>query len=175
MSADPARRDRISTLVVTVLLSVAGTASLVGGWMWSRHEGVGFVGSVASVVGLVLTAYVALRVDRIRRGYVRQVMLKTCLVRLVERRADLKRAIDRENVPLVRQVLSRISAVLDEVGLHDDGSRDIEWQSEELREVARSNPHLVLARALDALPEVDRRIESLGLVLEEMTWGRKHE
>lgn len=60
-------------------------------------------------------------------------MLKTCLVRLVDRRADLKRAIDRENVPLVRQVLSQISAVLDEVGLHDDGTRDIEWRPDELQ------------------------------------------
>lgn len=155
--------------------TLASGGLLLWGYLRSGAEGVGFVGSLASVLSLLLTWYVALKVHEIRSRYVRQVMLRQCHARLAFLRRQLGLALRKEEVDRVREGLSQLAAVFAEISRHERSGRQLEWEMAEVREVLYSNSRLLIPRTRDLLAEVDRRIEALDLLLEAMNWGTDDE
>jgi uncharacterized membrane protein YccC len=134
-------------------------------------ESLGIAGSVASIIGLAVTAYVAWAIRKLRRRYIRQVMLKTCLGKLQAHQKNLSSKTTQKNAVAIRQQLSRTRTVLERVALHTQKGSTIKWDISEIEEVLELSDDEIRSRVGDVTPVLDERIERLELDLTELEWG----
>jgi hypothetical protein len=130
------------------------------------------IGSVASLVGLALTVYVAVTVRSIRRRYLRQVVFRECRDKLLTHRKNLSRAVKRESPSGIRMELARVQAGLRRVALHDAAASAVDWSVSGLDTLLQADDRIVLSRVNEVLPRIDGYIETLELRLTELDWGK---
>ncbi len=162
---------RHRTLAAISVLSIVGIGALWLGYSVDSADGVGIAGSIASVAGLIVSAYVALTVRRIRVRYIRQVVFKECLGKLKAHRRNLSSAINNNDGDRVRQQLARVNAVLARIALHVPETLQVEWSDQRFNAVLNSDDLIVAVRANEILYMIDERMETLSLMLTEMEWG----
>jgi hypothetical protein len=155
---------------------VGALALLAAGAIWISYQafgnaGLGMTGSIASVCGLVLSAYIALTVGKIRARHLRQVIFKHGHGKLIAHRRNLSTAIKNNDGAHVRQQLARIRAVLVRVALHSEQGERVELFCQTIDSLLASDDQLVALRTHEHLHIIDEQIETLSLQLTEMEWG----
>ena len=153
--------------IVSALLLV-GTFAVH--WRWSV-DGLGVVGSYASVVGLILTIYVAVSVRQVRERYVRRIHLDNNYRKLAEAIGQFDS--DRKTERAIRNLAATILPLMDEVRLHLPKGMAVECPTEELKELSDcSDERLVKPKAKELRPKLKTFQTQVNIHREKEDWGR---
>lgn len=164
------------TVWLTAIGSIIGCV-ICWWWLNSFPNGIGLFGSIASVIGLVLTAYVTHAVRQIRGRYVRKVLLKECLNSLNDYRLKLDSGIRQNDFNSVRENISRAIGILNGLGVHVAGNEKIKLEAkirvvvQDLESVVSEDNRRILALARTSLSKLQTVTEELKLLLIEHEWG----
>jgi hypothetical protein len=101
-------------------------------------ESLGVVGSIASLVGLVVTLYVAWTVRNLRHLYVRQGMLEACLGKLQAHQKNLSRPSAPKNATAIRESLTQIKIIVERIAVYTPKNATIEWRLDQVDEQEKS-------------------------------------
>ena len=132
----------------------------------------GVTGSVASIIGLVVTVYVAWAIRKLRQRYVRQAIYTECLANLQAHLRNLKTARTRKKVSDIRERLGRIQEILGRIAIHDLEQSSVEWPIGEIDRILESRDLEIAVDVAEVIPQVGQRIEKLELMLLELQWGK---
>ena len=133
----------------------------------------GVWGSLASILGLLLTMYVAWAVRGIRDRYTRRAMLDSCLRRLRDAHRELQSSIANANIDAAMGAASRIKAVREQVHLHLPPEKSVEWNDEELNQLMQCDDRRkVISRARPVAALTQHWITQIELLIEEANWRR---
>lgn len=131
-----------------------------------------YIADSASIFGLFLTAFVALRVSQIRKGFLLRARLPQLLERLCELRPQLIEDLDafERNVRAAEQKIQRASEVLESISskLPKQESERFRSTSEQLRSALR--PRLLEPAARRCHQLMAGAEESLRDMLESLQW-----
>jgi hypothetical protein len=156
---------------LALLFAAASAVVVVVASRWGGIDGVSWVGTVASLLGLGVSLYTANAVRELRAQHLNRVMLAECYGRLTSHLRSIRIAISRSQVETVRLHISKTVSVLERISLHDESQTIVNFEVSSLREVAKSQADLLIPRVQDLLPIIHERLTYLELKLEAMNWG----
>lgn len=129
------------------------------------------MGSYASVIGLILTVYVAVSVTEIRERYVRRIHLDNNFRKLAEAIGQFDS--EKKTEKVIRNLAATILPLMDEVRLHLPGGMAVEYPTAELKELSDcSDERLVKAKAKELRPKLRTFQTQVNIHREKEDWGR---
>ena len=162
----------------TVWLLITSVACILGciasiRFYDSYLDGLSIVGSVASVVGLILAVYVTQTVRQIRDRYMRQVMLKECVQRLDAVSKILGTSFKGKNPAKTREYLSKAKGILKSESLARHFQKDWSSQLQTIDSAIKEDDRGLITASRQASSEISSILEELHLALIEEEWGDK--
>jgi hypothetical protein len=129
------------------------------------------VGSLASIIGVVVSLYVLQAVRRIRHRYIRQAMMEACLARLHRCRTNLRDSAESRDADQFRQTLGTLKAILRRIDLHKQSDRTVQWSDEEIDALIQLDNRRIVARSRQIVARLNDWIETIDLELTATRWG----
>lgn len=161
---------------LTTIRFAALVACAVGSlfcWYWYDSFAVGMrvFGSLASIVGLVITIDVLVSVRQLQRRYVRQAVLKVSVDKLNACRLNLTTAFRDKDADTVRRILSQVRGTLTRLTSHFGQDLLLGPSIEMIETVLAADNRSLLSRARDAQADLESKAEELTILLMEHEWG----
>ena len=119
-------KNRNITIAFWTLSILAIAGSIWVHWRW-KDAGIGVVGSYASVIGLILTGYVAVSVRQVKERYVRRHMLDSMCRQLAARVAEFGVETTADGL---RNIAGSILPLMEEACLHLPAGKPVELPTE---------------------------------------------
>ncbi len=165
-------KNRAITIAFWTLTAIAVTAVLSWvHWRWRWMDQIlGVLGSYASLVGLVMTWYVAVTVRQVKQRYVRRILLDKTFRILMERIEEFEAETTAAGL---RSQAAQIFQILKEVRLHLSHDEDIQSLLMVLSDFSgtKSSPQ-VIADAKVVRPKLTAIAQRIELLLQKEDWGR---
>jgi hypothetical protein len=132
------------------------------------------VADVVSIIGVLVTGYVALTIYRIERRYVRQALLESCLPQLRAAAKNIKAAAKKSDDSKVRQELQRCRAVLSHWVAYSDSVADTRNAISVIDRVNAYHGSQLIRELDDALDVIGGEAARLELTRLKLNWSRKN-
>jgi len=156
---------------LTTIVAVVSGAAILGGWCFSRIDGVGFVGTVLSAAGLVFSAFVLEEVLELGARFRRQIIRNECLDDLKSNVQNLRSTRSTKNPSKLRGVLHVTKVILDKLQTLDPAGTSVQWTIRPLEKLADVKESDLTAFAKEVASELDGRIKQLELICRESEYG----
>ena len=162
-------KNRAITIAFWTLSILAIAGSIWVHYVW-KDAGIGVVGSYASVVGLILTGYVAVSVRQVKQRYVRRILLDSTFRTLSDRIAEFE---DGTTAAELRNLAASISQLLTEVSLHLPHDETIESPVEDLKSLFETQDgSKVIAGAKVVRPKLAAVVQRIEVLKLKEDWWR---
>lgn len=152
-------------------IGVTGGVLLWLFWWIGRDSGVGIFGGLISILGLSVTAFTGRIVWELRARHVRHVMLRDCLERLTKDVSLVRQALDSKNWTTAREAFGRIRGMLERLDLHVQVTDNVKSLLSSLQTLQSLDNRSFPRRADDQLPEIERYLTIIRLMLIEFESG----
>ena len=162
-------KQRTITIAFWTLSILAIAGSIGVHYVW-KEAGIGVVGSYASVVGLILTGYVAVSVRQVKQRYVRRILLDSNFRTLSDKIAEFG---EESTADGLRILAASISQLLKEVSLHLPHGVSVELPIEDLKSLSEiRDGRAVLPAAKTVRPKLSAVVQAIEILRVKDDWGR---
>ena len=163
-------KQRTITIVFWTLSILVIAGSIWVHYVW-KEAGIGVVGSYASVVGLILTGYVAVSVRQVKQRYVRRILLDSNFRKLSDKIAEF--GVEEARADELRNLSASICQILREVSLHLPHGVSVELPIEDLKSLSEiRDGRAVLPAAKAVRPKLSAVVQAIEILREKDDWGR---
>lgn len=149
---------------ITVIVAISG-----------GYNGLGVWGTIASVVGLILTLNVAQAVWRIERKYVARILLDQGLERLRAIKKKLRAAARSKRVDEIRGCLQSWRSIAAELRRHYPEEESITQDHLEIEAILLESDDRIATQAADLCAKLEGRLDQLGLLKTRLSWSNGDE
>jgi hypothetical protein len=132
------------------------------------------IGSICSIVGLVISAYVAWTIRKIEIAYVRHALIQECASKLSASLKNMNQFMRRSDESRLRQELQKCRVILSEQGVFGNNDTDAANTVAAIEQLLSIQGGRFLAAAAAVVGQISGQLARLELQRTKSQWSRKN-
>lgn len=132
------------------------------------------IGSICSIIGLVVTAYVAWTIRKIEIAYVTHALVQECLSKLKASLKNMKQAMGRSDESALRQELQKCRVIISESRVFGENDTETANTVGEIEQLMSFQGSQFLNTAANVVALISGHFVRLELQRTKSQWSRKN-